>query len=224
MATPNIMPITGNLTAGSQPPSGMKMSPQGTAGNTATAIPFATPQAQPGASTAGNPYVPPTFASTITGTNTTGGAITPNSGDPNQNLLQKQLTDIYGKGIGGELTSLLGSISGTDSQALQEYIASLQPQEAKAAANVNATLGAQGVSANSSVNAIAQSNLQAQETASIAGESAQLQTQEQQLEAGILSGTESAAAKEVASSGWSVFGDVLGALGSDASKVFSVGF
>jgi hypothetical protein len=153
------------------------------------------------------------------GLNTTSGAQIAQSSDPNQNLLQKQLVDIYGKGVGGELTGLLTSMQGTDSAALQSYIASLQPQEAKAQASTNATLGAQGVSGNSSVAAIADSNLQAQETAAIAGESAQLQTHQEDLTASILSGTQQSAQKEVASSGWQVFGDVLNSLGQDAAKV-----
>jgi hypothetical protein len=167
---------------------------------------------------ASNPFQPGAAAPGNTATNTTGGAIVPQSTDPNQSLLQKQETDIYGKGVGGEITSLLGSIGGVDSSSLQNYIASLQPQEAAAQANVNTQLGASGVSGNSSVAAIADSNLQSQETAAIAGESAQLQQSGQNLEASILTGQEQSAAQEVSASGWSVFGDVLGSIGTDAAQ------
>jgi hypothetical protein len=183
------------------------------------------PQA-PGTQTSSvNPFIPPP-ASTAQPQgnqsptlNTTGGAQVTQGNDPNQSLLQKQLVDVFGKGVGGEMTQLLASISGEDSVALQNYIKSLQPQLATAQANTSATLGAQGVGANSSVNAIAQANLQAQETAAIAGEQAKLQTHEQDLTASILGGASGAAAKEVASSGWQVFGQVLNAVGQDAAQV-----
>ena len=80
-------------------------------------------------------------------------------------------------------------------------------------------MGAQGVSGNSSVAALGDASLQAQETAAIAGETAQLRQSGQQLEAGILTGQQQQAAQEVASSGWQVFGNVLNSLGSDAAQV-----
>lgn len=197
--------------------------PQPTAGKTTVggAVGTMQPQTVPGgpAQTPGsNPFQPGAAAPGVGVTNTTGGAITPVTNDPNQTNLQKQETDIYGKGVGGEITSLLGSIGGVDSSSLQNYVASLQPQEAAAQTNVSAQLGASGVSGNSSVNAIASSNLQAQETAAIAGESAQLQQSGQNLEASILTGQEQSAAQEVSASGWSVFGDVLGAIGTDTAQ------
>ena len=133
--------------------------------------------------------------------------------------MNKQETDIYGKGVGGEISNLLGSIGGVDSSSLQNYVASLQPQMATASANLHSVEGAQGVSGNSSVAALGQANLQAQETSAIAGESAQLQQSGQQLEASILTGQQQQAAQEVAQSGWSVFGDVLGAVGSDSGSI-----
>ena len=133
--------------------------------------------------------------------------------------LNKQLVDIYGKGIGGDLMSLLSSIGGTDSATLQEYIKSLVPQEATASANLGSELGASGVGANSSVNAIAQSNLQAQEFATIAGESANLTQSGQQLQAGLLGQMEQPASQEVASSGWDVFGQAMQGLGGLAGDV-----
>ena len=165
-----------------------------------------------GASAAVNPYVAPT--STVASVPTSGGS----GGD-----LGKQLTDIYGNGVGGALSSELGSMSGTDSAILQEYKASLAPQEATAQANVNAALGAGGVSSNSSVAAIADANLQAQETAAISGESAQLTEHDQDLTANILGSTMGAAEKETASSGWTVFGDVMGAISQDAGAILHGG-
>jgi hypothetical protein len=174
----------------------------------------------PGASSS-NPLVPgspvnslPTVVSGTPGT-------VPNAGSTSANAsnTQAQLSDIYGSGVGTDISNLLGSIGGVDSATLQEYIASLAPQEATAQANLTASLGAGGVSANSSVAAIGEANLNAQETAAVAGESANLTQSGEQLEASILGTTEQAAEQQVSESGWTVFGDVLGAVGGDAAKV-----
>lgn len=161
-----------------------------------------------GAPLTANPYA--TTASTV--------ASVPASGNSGGNL-GKQLTDIYGNGVGGALSSELGSMSGTNSADLQQYEASLAPQMATAQANVNAALGAGGVSSNSSVAAIADANLQSQETAAIAGESAQLTEHDQDLTANILGSTMGAAEKETASSGWTVFGDVMGDIAQDVGAM-----
>ncbi len=159
-----------------------------------------------------NPLIPvaPVSAATTT--------MNPGSTSNNQTNTQNQLSDIYGQGVGTDLTNLLGSIGGTDSATLQEFQQSLAPQEAVAQANLNASLGAGGVSANSSVAALGNANLQSQEMATVAGEDANLTQSGQNLEASILTGTEQAAQQEVASSGWSVFGDVIGAIGSDVAQ------
>ena len=166
----------------------------------------------PGQAAAANPLVPASVAGTVN---------VPNAGGTSSNAYEsnRQLTDIYGKGIGGDMNNLLNSIGGTDSATLQEYVASLAPQEATASANLNASLGAGGVSSNSSVAALGQANLQAQETAAVAGESANLTQSGQNLEASILTGTEQAATKEVSASGWDVFGQVLSGIGQDAGGI-----
>jgi hypothetical protein len=135
--------------------------------------------------------------------------------------LNKQLVDIWGKGVGGALSNLLSGMSGTDSQVLQDYIKSLQPQMATASANTRAALGAGGVSANSSVSAIAEANLQAQETSAIAGESASLTKSQEDLTAQMLMGMAGPASQEVATSGWTTFGNVMGAIASDVGAVTS---
>lgn len=220
MATGTIPFPSSGITAGAQPPAS---SLTGLGSTKPPAIPGAvSTTGMPGATPAqANPYVPPSTSGG--GTIPAGGqapsgtatqAAVPGAG---QTALGKQESDIFGSGIGGAITDLLGSLSGTDSAALQNYIKSLIPQEANAQASVNATLGAQGVSGNSSVAAIADSNLKAQEFASIAGESAQLQTQEENLEAGILTGQENLAAQETAGPGLAIFGDILGAAGNATS-------
>jgi hypothetical protein len=174
----------------------------------------------PASNTAGNNQTTPKTASAATTTSTSSSStpystssVAGSAGSTSSNYANtlKQYTDIYGKGVGTDLANLLSSIGGTNSATLQEFIASLQPQMAKAQADVNATLGAGGVSANSSVAAIADASLQAQDTATIAGESAQLTQSGQELEASILTGTEHDAAAEVSSSGWGVLGGVLSA-------------
>ena len=171
-----------------------------------------------------NSFVPVTPTSVIggggAGVASPGGLVqSPINAAGTTGALNKQLTDIYGKGVGGDLSSLLNSIGGVDSATLQEYIKSLAPQEATASANVASELGAAGVDPNSSVNAIAQSNLQAQEFGTIAGESANLTQSGQQLQAGVLGGMQSAAAQEVAQSGWDVFGQVIQGVGNLAGDV-----
>jgi len=171
---------------------------------------------QPFAAASSNPLVPATASvptAGLPGTNIAG-----TGGNSAQQ--DKQEVDIYGKGVGGDINNLLNSIGGVDSATLQEYTASLQPQEATAQANLNASLGAAGVGANSSVAALGDANLQAQETAAIAGESAQLTQSGQNLEASILQGQQGAAAKEVSESGWNVFGQVLEGVGNVAGAAF----
>jgi len=161
-----------------------------------------------------NPYIAP---ATTTGATAAIPSALP--GGASGAALNKQLTDIYGAGVGGALASELGSMSGPNSATLQEYQQSLIPQEATAQANLNASLGAGGVSANSSVAALGGANLQAQETAAIAEESAKLTEHQEDLTAQILGGMEGAAAQETASSGWDTFGQVIGAVGSDAGGI-----
>ncbi len=177
-----------------------------------------------------NPFMPVTPTSVLPGGGgptasvpTAGGVINnPANTFGTSGALDKQLGDIYGKGVGGALGGLLQSIGGTNSATLQEFIKSLAPQEATAQANVDASLGASGVSPNSSVNALADANLQAQEFATISGESANLTQSGQNLEASMLGGMQNTAAQQVAQSGWNIFGQVLNAGANVASAAGTV--
>lgn len=188
------------------------------AGTMAQAVPLpVTSPMNPTAAPAANPLIPnviPGVSSTVPSAGSTAA---------NQTNTQQQLTDIYGQGVGTDLTDLLGSIGGTNSTTLQEFEQSLVPQEATAKANLDASLGAAGVGGNSSVAAIGNANLQAQEFAATSNETAQLTQEGQQLESNILGQTEGAAEKEVASSGWDVFGQVIGDVGSLAGDVLGMG-
>lgn len=176
-----------------------------------------------------NTFVPVTPGSVLPGAGAGAGSV-PNAGGEIQSpantfgtsgAMNKQLSDIFGAGIGGDLGNLLGSIGGTDSATLQEYIKSLAPQEATQQATLDAGLGASGVGANSSVAGIADANLKAQEFASIAGESANLTQSGQQLQANVLGGMQNAAVNQVNQSGWDVFGQVMGAGAQLAGKAVS---
>jgi hypothetical protein len=167
-----------------------------------------------------NPFVP------ITPTSVTGGAgvsapqqqwdgsyatnVAPTvPGGVVSNNTLKQFTDIYGQGTGASLFNLLNNMSGVDSTTLQEFIQSLVPSEAKGQANINASLGAAGVGANSSVAGIADANLQAQEFGAISQEAAGLTQSQEDLSAQILESTMPSAQKEVSTSNWDIFSNVL---------------
>ena len=170
----------------------------------------------PGGTVPSNPSAP--TIPNVGGLTTSGSNVAGDTG-----AVDKQLTDIAGKGVGGALASLLSGMSGTDSQILQEYIASLGPQMATAQANVNANLGASGVSANSSVTGLADANLQSQEFGAIASESANLTQSQEQMTSQILMGLTPAATKETSSSGWSVFGDVMNGIAGDVGDIVGAG-
>ena len=115
---------------------------QTTPGAGAQPKPIAIPQMNPlqpigTTGTGGNPFIPSVPiaapASPLT-SGTTGIPVSvPGVGGTSTNATNsdKQLTDIYGKGVGGDLNNLLNSIGGTDSATLQEFAQSLVPQEAQ---------------------------------------------------------------------------------------------
>ena len=155
-----------------------------------------------------NPYM----SALPTGVGQTTGATV----DPN---LQKQMTDIFGKGVGGTEANLFQGMSGTNSAAFQSYLQSMAPVNAAQMANLKAQEGASGISANSSVDAIAASNLLAQQGAQASGVDMNMIIQNQQNQLGMMQGMQGAASQEVASSGWDVFGQVLGSLGQVGGEV-----
>lgn len=225
MATSSMVPY-------SNPAGNNQTTPTSTVASVPASMLPASNPLQPTTAAASNPLIPassvipPSIAAPtpITGDTTQATNIAPIvPGGTASNNLQTQLVDIYGQGVGASLFNEINNMSGTNSTVLQEYIASLQPQEATAQANLNASLGAGGVSANSSVAALGDANLQAQETGQIAQESANLTMDQQQLTSQLLQGTEGAAIKEVASSGWDVLGSVLGDVGSIAGDVMGLG-
>lgn len=194
---------------------------------TGSLVPYSNP--------AGNNQTTPTTATKATATSlpttatsTTQGATVPSSSvaTPASSQADSELGDIFGTGVGGEISSYMNSISGTDSAILQDYVKSLQPQMATAQAQTNAALGAGGVSANSSVAGIADANLQSQEFASIAGESANLTDQAMQTESGMIEAQMGEAANYTAEQSalpWELAGAGIGAAGKIASSIISKG-
>lgn len=170
--------------------------PYGTSGSTPPPIPGGTTP------TSTNPYM----LGTVPGGSTQG-----------QQDLMKQWTDIYGKGTGGSMASEYAGMQGTNSAAFQAYLASMNPMWAQQMAQFGQGMGAAGVGPNSTVEALGMSNLLAQQGAQASGVNAQMIMQNQAERLGLLQGTEQASAQEVASSGWDVFGQVLGDVGGLAA-------
>ena len=186
--------IPSNLTPGSANPSGGNVSPMGT-----TAAP------------SGQESVP--------GSPSSGSSLVTTAQDGSQNALQKQLTDIYGQGVGSELMTLLGGMGSTNSASFQQFMASMAPEEASQRASLNTQLGNMGVSGNSTVAADANADLTSQFNAQAAGFNANLIQTQLQDTIGIVTGTEQSAQQEVASSGWDVFGQVMQSLGELGGQV-----
>lgn len=211
MATNTMMPYSNRSGA-----NGTSSAPGGMPKPTAMAVPGG-----PGANSTMNPYTPPGTAPTasVPSSPTTPGQAGSNSPlvttstDGNQNALQKQLIDIYGQGVGTELMTLLNGMGGTNSAAFQQYLQSMAPVEASEKAGLATSLGNMGVSGNSTVMANSMADLNAQFNAQASGVDSQMMMQQLQDTIGIVSGTQQSAQQEVASSGWDVFGQVMGDIG-----------
>jgi len=170
-------------------------------GTTGSAIPSTSPALQAGA-------YPSAIPQAVVG------------GDPTQQaLLQKQLVDIYGKGVGGQEAAMFSGMGGTESDIYKQLQAGMAPTFAAQKADLMQTMGAAGVSPNSTVESLGLSNLLGQQGATMASENARLMMQNQQNQLGLLGGAQQAAEEEVASSGWDVFGQVMNTLGQVGGEV-----
>lgn len=170
-----------------------------------------------------NPYI--SAAPTSATTAGVGNALynTQSSQASGQTDINKQLTDILGKGVGGSLNNILQNLSGTDSAIFQQWLASQVPAEQQAESQMRQGLGAMGVGGNSSVAGLAEANLGAQFNAQAAGVNAQLMQNAIQTSTGILTGAQELAAQEVAASPTQVLGNVLSQVGSDVATFFGGG-
>ena len=215
MATNSMVPY-------SNPAGKNQTSPSVLASNAGTTphVPTATPL-DPTQAAQANPLIPVSgTVPTTSGASTTPAVPQVMQTDPG---LYQQLQDIYGA-AGNSLYDFMQKIGGVDSKTLQDYITSLQPQFAKSEANLHSSLGAGGVSANSSVTALGEADLQSQENALIADESAKLLQSQEGLQANLLTGVLPSAEKQVAdSSGWNTFAQILNAVGGVAGSVMGLG-
>lgn len=232
MSTSNLIPnlMTGNTPAVNQGMQAMGMPPVGNASGSNTPGPtgitsmvnpiaVASPTnglgTTPGAPTTPTGLVPgvtPAGASptpgTLTPLNNPGGAIPASQ----QGASDKQLTNIYGAGVGGDINSVINNLGSNDSTYMQAYMAAQAQPNAENLATLNTTLGNEGVGANSSTAAIANADFQTGVTSQEGLQEQQLQQTDEQNLIGLLSSTEGAANKQASTSIWGDIGSVLGGL------------
>lgn len=193
----------------------------GVGGMISSPTPIFSPPTTGGTLPSANPYVGAAPTSTPT---TPGNALyNTQSSQAGTTDINKQLTDILGKGVGGSLNNILQNLSGTDSAIFQQWLASQVPAQAQAEASMRQGLGAMGVSGNSSVAGLAEANLGANFNATAAGVNADLMKNAIATSTGILQGAQGLAAQEVAASPMQVLGNVLSQVGSDAATFFGGG-
>lgn len=208
IATPITSPIVGAATTGAPPnrTGNMVNTPKPTA---VTAAPTATTAAAAPTATSGN----------------NGNPLSGYSPQQDQQL-QKQLNDIYGKGEGGLLYSLLQNLGGNDSSYMQAYHQAMGHTQAEGLSTIDTGLGNAGISADSSTAAIEKgdylSSLSAQEGLQ---EQQLLQTQQQES-IGLVQGLQQSAQAENSTSWLNTLGQVAGIAGTfvgDATGLSGVG-
>lgn len=148
--------------------------------------------------------------------------------------LQKQLTDIYGKGEGGLLGSLLMNLGSNDSSYMDAYHQAMSKSTAEGMATLDTSLGNAGISANSSAAAIEKGDYMSGVVSQEGLQEQQLIQQQQQEAIGLTQGLQNDSRDENSTS-WldtaaqvvgiagTVAGDVtgLGAIGKGVSSLFS---
>lgn len=192
----------------------MGMAPVGNAGGTNVpgptgiqdiaqpAMPGTNPTINAGAVPAVNPiYQPSLNSGTLTNQGNVGGAI-PVAQQP---ASDKQLTNVFGKGVGGDINSVINNLGSNDSTYMQAYAAAMAPQNAENLATLNTTLGNSGISANSSTAAIANADFQSQVTSQEGLQEQQLQQLDEQNLISLLTSVEGPANKQASTS---VVGDI----------------
>jgi hypothetical protein len=140
-----------------------------------------------------------------------------------QQELNKQLVDIYGKGEGNLLNSEISNLGSDDSSYMQAYEAAMAPVNAENLSTLNTTLGNSGVGANSSTAAIANADFEANVTSGEGLQEQQLQMNDLQNLLGLTTGLEGSSQAEVSSSGWGEFLNSVGSLSSDAGSILHGG-
>lgn len=131
----------------------------------------------------------------------------------NQQNLDKQMKDEYGKGEGSLISGLVSSLGSSDDAYMQAYEKAMAQPNAEQMATLETDLGNEGISGDSSTAAIAKADL-------LSGETADEGLQEQQLKQndlaqllGLTESLEGVSNKAQQDTGWSIFGSVLGDVG-----------
>lgn len=141
-----------------------------------------------------------------------------------QQELNKQLVDIYGKGEGNLLTSLIGSIGSGNDAYLQAYEKAMAGPNAEGLAALNTAFGNAGIGANSSAFAIGNADFQSNIVAQEGLQEQQLQMNDLQQLMNLTQGLQGQSAQEVASGGWaSILGGIIGSIPGFASAGKAIG-
>lgn len=147
------------------------------------------------------------------------------SGQSGQQL-QKQLTDIYGKGVGGAINTLLQNLGSNNSSFLNSYRQAMSGQQAEDLSTIGTSLGNAGISADSSTAAIEKGDYLAKSNAQLGLQEQQLINQETSQAIGLVQGTQQDAQAETSSSWLDTLGQVAGIAGTfvgDATGLSSIG-
>lgn len=232
------MPVLGN-SAGNNQFSPVSAIPGGRAGGSpvnGVSKPITSPVAsagvtgQPPSTVPGGPMVKPTpggnvqalaspATQTPTATATATAATTPagNNGNtlagytPQQTQqLQKQLNDIYGKGEGGLLGSLLMNLGSNDSSYMDAYHQAMSKSTAEGMATLDTSLGNAGISSNSSAAAIEKGDYMSGVTAQEGMQEQQLLQTQQQEAISLTQGLQSDAKAENSTSWLDTLSQVVG--------------
>jgi len=153
-------------------------------------------------STAGSSGAYPTVPTAGTSTTATSSGPFANLTSQQQQELQKQLIDIYGKGEGNLLNSLIGSIGGGDDAYLQAYIQAMAGPNAENLATLSSSLGNSGVGPNSSASAIATADYLSNVTSQEGLQEQQLKMNDLQQLMSLTQGLQGGSASEVSSGGF----------------------
>lgn len=132
-----------------------------------------------------------------------------------QGNLGKQASDLYGKGVGGLLTSEIENLGSNDSSYMQAYEKAMAPINAENLATLETNLGNEGVSGNSSTSAIAQADFNANVTSQEGMQEEELQMNDLNQLLGLTESMEGTSSQAQQVTPLSIFGKVAGDIGSD---------
>ena len=137
-------------------------------------------------------------------------SLVPTSNDAN---LNKQLTDEYGKGVGGTLASEIENLGSADSSYMKAYENAMAMPNSEQLTTLQTQLGNEGISGNSSTAALASADLLSQETSQEGLQEQQLLQSNVAESVGLTESLEGTANKAQQDTGWSIFGSVIGDIG-----------